>query len=233
MDRTRVSAACCCLLLWGGFACAQDGVYRLNSEGADIRILVYRAGPLARLGHSHVISVGELTGSVTVQPDIEQSTFEMAIPVDGLVVDDPLLRSEEGEEFTSEPSEDDIAGTRSNMLGEQVLNAAQFPVVSVRGTGPIGDGAQTTVTLAVEILGRVIERSFPITLAFTADRERLTATGAVRITHADLGMTPFTAVAGALRVAEEIDLKYHINAERVSASVADSRAASDIARRSD
>jgi hypothetical protein len=96
-------------------------MYQVDAEGSDIRMLLHRAGALFRLGHSHVISVGQIDGTVYVHPDLEQSSFELEIPVQGLVVDDPLLRPEEGDEFSTEPSERDIVRTRSNMLGNQAL----------------------------------------------------------------------------------------------------------------
>ncbi len=211
-----VSLPAVALVLAGSIAWAQDDgraestIYRVDAEGSDIRLLVHRAGALSRLGHSHVISVGQIAGTVYVHPDLEQSSFELEIPVRGLVVDDPRLRREEGDEFSTEPSERDIAGTRANMLGERVLNAEQYPLIRLTGTGPTGDGPEFVLDVSIELLGRVVELSIPTTLRL--DGESLEATGAIRLSHGDLGMRPFSAMAGALRVADEMDLKYRIRA---------------------
>lgn len=211
-----VSLPAVALVLAGSIAWAQDDgraestIYRVDAEGSDIRLLVHRAGALSRLGHSHVISVGRIAGTVYVHPDLEQSSFELEIPVRGLVVDDPRLRREEGDEFSTEPSERDIAGTRANMLGERVLNAEQYPLIRLTGTGPTGDGPEFVLDVSIELLGRVVELSIPTTLRL--DGESLEATGAIRLSHGDLGMRPFSAMAGALRVADEMDLKYRIRA---------------------
>src|SRR5690606_31392876 len=95
-----------------------------------------------RFGHNHVVSVGDLTGQVLLHPQIEQSQFEMEIPVDRLVVDDPELRAREGEEFSSAPSADDVAGTRRNMLSDAVLDAEQYPLLRITGTGPFVEGGE-------------------------------------------------------------------------------------------
>ncbi len=204
------------LVLAGSIAWAQDDsragytIYRVDAEGSDIRLLVHRAGALSRLGHSHVISVGQIAGTVTVHPDLEQSSFELEIPVRGLIVDDPRPRREEGDEFSTEPSERDMAGTRANMLGERVLNAERYPLITLTGTGPTGDGPESVLNLSIELLGRVVELSVPTTLRLDADS--LEATGTFRLSHGDLGMRPFSAMVGALRVADEMNLKYRVRA---------------------
>jgi hypothetical protein len=191
-------------------------MYQVDAEGSDIRLLIYRAGALSSLGHSHVISVGQITGTVYVRPDLEQSSFELEIPVQGLVVDDPLLRPEEGDDFFTEPSERQIARTRSNMLGKRVLNAKEYPIVKLTGIGPSGVGPEYVLRLSIELLGRVIELSVPTTLQL--DRDILEATGAFRLSHDDLGMRPFKAMMGALRVADDIDIKYRVRAQLTQAA---------------
>ena len=85
---------------WGqGDVSTDPSVYQVDAENSDIRILVHRAGALSWLGHSHVISVGQLDGRIYVHPEPKQSRFELIIPVQGLIVDDPLLRREEGDEL--------------------------------------------------------------------------------------------------------------------------------------
>ena len=198
---------------WGqGNVSADPGVYQVDAESSDIRILIHRAGALSWLGHSHVISVGQLDGTIYVHPDFAQSRFELVIPVQGLVVDNPLLRREEGDEFSSELSEHDVARTRSNMLGKRVLNAEQYPIVKLTGTGNWGDGAEFILKLSIELLGNAVDLQAPATLLL--DGDVLQVTGTLRLSHSDLGMRPFTAMLGALRVGDEIDFKYHIRAQR-------------------
>ena len=189
---------------------SQRTMYQVDVEGSGIRLLIHRAGALSRLGHSHVISVGQMDGVIFVHPDLEQSSFELEIPVRGLIVDDPLLRREEGDEFSTEPSERDIALTRSNMLGKRVLNAEQYPIIKLTGTGLRGDGSELVLGLSIEFLGRVVEVSVPTTLQLSGDI--LEATGAFRLSHNDLGMRPFSAMMGTLRVADEMDFTYRVRA---------------------
>ena len=188
-------------------------VYEISAEDSDIRLLIYRAGAMARLGHNHVISVGELQGNVYVHSNLAESSMEFEIPVDQLIVDDSALRQEEGEEFASDPSESDINGTRDNMLGEQVLHAEQYPSIRVTSGGPIGEEEEATLSLSIYLLGRVVELSVPISLQITEDE--LAVSGEFRFSHEQLGMKPFSVMMGTLQVADEMDLKYRIRAQRV------------------
>ena len=216
-----VSLSSVALVLASSVAWGQDNgdsefsVYQIDAEGSDIRLLIYRAGILSRFGHSHVISVGQLDGTIYVHPDLEQSRFELEIPVHGLIVDDPLLRREEGDEFSTGPSKHAIARTRSNMLGKRVLNAKRYPIVKLTGKGPRGDAPEFVLELTIELLDRVVELRVPSTLRL--DGDVLEATGAFRLSHSDLGMRPFKAMLGALRVADEMDFKYRIRAQRIQA----------------
>ena len=190
-----------------------SNLYRLDVEKSDIRLLTYRAGVLSKLGHNHVISTDQLSGTIRMHSDFEQSEFELEIAVQELVVDDALRRGEEGEDFASEPSERDIDGTRRNMLGKRVLNAEKYPTIKVTGTGPKSNEEGATLDISIELLGRVVELSVPTTV--TLEGDVLEATGAFPLSHSELGLRPFSAMLGSLRVAKQMELKYRIRANQI------------------
>jgi len=188
-------------------------VYAVDSAASDIHWRVYKAGTFARFGHNHVVSVGEVSGEVMRQADSGAATFELTIPVTGLVVDDPQLRSRDGEGFASKPSEDDIAGTRENMLGDKVLDASNHPMLLVHGRLEAGALEEATLAVTVEILGRTIQVSVPCSI--TVEENVLMASGEFRLTHAELGMEPFSIMLGALAVAPELDFSFAVRATLV------------------
>lgn len=203
------------LLALGAAAVAQEAQeqrYVVDPATSEVYWLVSSAGAFARLGHNHVISVSEMTGTVNVVPgDLAASTFTLEIPVGALVVDDPQLRARLGERFTSVPSADDVAGTRRNMLSERVLNGEAFPVLRIEGGGPSAAGAEDTLPVKVHILGRTVDLTLPGTI--TLGEDYVEATGKFSLNHADLGMQPFSVMMGALQVAEQIDFSYRIRAK--------------------
>lgn len=196
-------------------AAAGDEIYRVDDEGSDVHWRIYSAGALARVGHNHVIAAGQLSGMATVADG--RASFEVEIPVDSLVVDDPELRARYGEAFSSKPSEDDIAGTKRNMLGERVLDAANHPLIRIVGSGPVEPGA-TMLDVTFEIRGHATRHTVPATVSVTDDA--IVAEGEFQLTHEQLGLEPFSVMLGALQVAEPIDFTYRLRAVRVTGAPA-------------
>jgi len=189
-------------------------VYRIDAERSDVHWLVHKAGALSNLGHSHVISVGELDGEIYLYDEPSQSRVEIAIPVAGLVVDDSDLRRRQGDDFASEPTDDDVADTRRNMLSEDVLDGERYPMLRVSGSNlSIGPDSVGTIDLTVQLLDRSINLSVPARVV--AEGEDLVASGAFSLTHAELGLRPFRAMLGALRVADRMDFVYRVHATRL------------------
>jgi polyisoprenoid-binding protein YceI len=188
----------------------QTRVYTVEPAETEIYWRIYRSGALARLGHNHVISMGELAGSVTLTGDLATASFELNFPVAGLVVDDPQLRSRFGEDFESVPSDSDKEGTKTNMLSDGLLNAVAFPDIRLEGTGVNGSLEAAQLPVTIHLLGREIPQVFPASIAL--DASSVTVSGEYRLTHEDLGLTPFTALGGAMAVGDEIDFSYRIHA---------------------
>jgi polyisoprenoid-binding protein YceI len=186
-------------------------VYRVDAPASEVLWRISKAGVMARFGHNHVISAEQFDGTVVVDPDdATRSRFDLEIPVAALVIDAPELRARFGEEFASVPSEADKEGTRNNMLGDGVLKAALFPIVRVRGGELAGVGDAQTLAIEIEILGGSFEFRVPSTVTFGDGT--LEASGDFALDHSDLGMTPFSALGGALQVGERIEFSYRIRA---------------------
>jgi len=188
-------------------------LYEIDADRSELYWRVYRAGTLARFGHNHVVSAGDMTGRVLLHPELELSRFEIEIPVERLVVDDPELRAREREHFTSEPSDEDIEGTRRNMLSDAVLDAERHPSVRITGTGPTVHAGEESLEVIVELLGRSIPLTIPTRVRTRG--ETLEAAGAFTLTHEQLGIEPFSALMGALKVGEPLDFSYRISARRI------------------
>ena len=202
-------------LLVGGVAPGQESGerYVVDPAQSDFHWLVYKAGAFSRFGHNNTIAVGDLSGNVRGDGgDLAKSQFDLQFAVGELVVDDPALRSTLGEDFSSVPKPDDIAGTKKNMLSDRVLDGEKYPQIRITGTGPVTSGATQELAVKVEMLGRVIDLKVPTNV--TIEGDELRATGEFELNHADLGMKPFSVMAGALQVGEKLSFTYDIRAQR-------------------
>ena len=185
-------------------------VYEIVPVESELDIFVYRAGRLQRFGHNHIVTSRDVAGFAFDAKDASRSHFDLWFPVDTLSVDEPELRAAEGDAFFSQPTENDIAGTRKNMLSEKMLNAAQFPYVTIGGRTTGGTPDAPTLDLTITVRG--IAHQVPATAKVERDGETLRATGEVRLSHAALGLEPFSVLGGALSVEDAFDVRYMITA---------------------
>ncbi len=192
---------------------APSGPYeRYNIVASHLEIHVFRDGPMATLGHNHLISSDALTGTIDLRDPASDTRFTLELPLASLVVDDPALRSTAGTEFAKEVPQADREGTRLNMLGPSVLDAARQP--GLRLTAERMDGGPTDFVAQVRVGLRGEERIISVPLSVQVDDGHMNVYANFRLYHADLGLTPFTVALGALRVRDEIEIDCRIDAER-------------------
>ena len=193
-------------------------VYRVDANRSELRILVYRAGPLARLGHNHVIVNRSIRGAVNLADAAGGSVFWLKVPVTGFVVDDAQARRDEGADFAGEIPDDAKAGTLRNMLSTAVLDADEFTEITVNGvaaavardSGIVATpgSAALVATVAITVAGHESTMDVPLTLS--SDSDHLTATGSLDLRQTNLGLTPYSLMLGALQVQDAMTLKFEI-----------------------
>jgi polyisoprenoid-binding protein YceI len=191
----------------------EASLYRIDSSTSEVHILVYRGGPLARLGHNHVMLSREVTGEVWLADAIERSAFTLHMPVETLIIDDPQARGSEGPDFPIEVPDDAKQGTRKNMLSAAVLDAAQYRTVELRSIAISGTRTAPQLTLAVTIKDQTREVNVPISVRY--EQNRLLATGEFAAKQTDFGIQPFSVGLGALQVVDELRIKFKVSATRV------------------
>ena len=188
--------------------------FRIDGDASWLRVLAFPDGPLRRFGHHHVISHNGITGTVVVAPDPLESTIELEFSVADFAVDDPDQRALEGEDFEAEVPQKDVDGTRANMLGERLLNAEQFPMIQIQSTAIDGAMPDVNIIATVSVIGIESTVAFPVSIELTDNS--FVANGQLDITHGELGLSPFTAMGGALSVGDLLVFKYEISGTRVT-----------------
>lgn len=184
------------------------GEYRIDSSGSELRLLVYRAGPLRNLGHNHVMVNRAVSGRVQIGAGLSASSFAMHIRADDFAVDDAQSRQEEGGDFSGEVPEDAKAGTRRNMLGSAVLNAAKFPEITLQSTALSGSLDALNANLEISAAGHTSRMSVPLILQ--GDAHHIIAAGSIEVRQSALGLVPYSLMHGALQVQDAMQLKFKI-----------------------
>ena len=181
-------------------------VFEVDQELSRVFIYVRRAGLMRRAGHDHVMASEHVSGHVVFAPEGHASA-ELSLPLADLVVDGPENR----ERFDLDPdvSESSIRGTRRNML-EKVLDTEAHPAVTVTAIAADIEADQVVLEVAIELQGASAVYNVPVELRI--DSGTLEVSGEFAVRHSDFGMRPFRAAAGLLRVADEIDIHFEIEA---------------------
>ena len=187
--------------------------FAADPSASALRLLVYRAGPLARFGHNHVIT-GPVSGEIRAGRNAAESGFRLDIPVASLAVDEPSARHEEGAEFAAEVSPQARRDTRANMLGAQVLDARRYPVIHIESVALAGPRWNPTVVARASLHGATRELRFPA--AVVEDGRRLTIIARFSIRQSDFGIAPFAVLGGGLRARNSIEIRIRIVARRAA-----------------
>jgi hypothetical protein len=209
--------------------------YDIVADESLLTIRVYRGGTLASAGHNHLIASHALTGTIYVPADVKRTSFEAHIPVAALTVDEAALRAQErSADFPPEVPDAAREGTRRNMLGEALLDSERNPQIVLRalrlesagepaastgneaGNEAGGEARAVLARVQTTVRGEVRTISMPVRYQFAAGA--LIASGEAPLRQSDLGLTPFSALLGALQVQDEMRVRF-----RIVARAADSR----------
>ncbi|MGH8250913.1 MAG: hypothetical protein ACREVI_09500 [Steroidobacteraceae bacterium] len=179
---------------------------------SHLEVWVYRDGPMAKAGHNHLISTDALRGEVELREPRTETGLALELPLEALVVDDPAARAAAGPEFAAPVPEKDRAGTRQNMLGSAVLDAAKQGLLRVTADSIEGGPGDYQARLRIALRGEERVIAVPLTVTFDGDVLRVKAD--FRLSHADLGLKPFSIALGALRVRDDIEIRCSLEARR-------------------
>lgn len=189
-------------------AAADGALWRIDGDESLLTIQVLRGGPLARLGHNHVIAARGMEGSVRLAAPLEKSSFVLRLPVAGFTVDEARLRATAGEDFAAAVPDSARAGTRSNMLGSALLDAEHYPDILLQSQSVRRNGQGCVATVRVSVRGMQRDITLPLTLQ--RDAHSLTVSGALELRQSELGLTPFAVMMGALQVQDAMHLQFRV-----------------------
>jgi hypothetical protein len=185
-------------------------VFEIDPERSVVTLRVHRAGPIARLGHNHVIRSGAESGQAWVAEAPEQSGFDVRVTVADMVVDSPAARQEAGPDFAAVVPDEARDGTRRNLLRPEVLDAERYPVIAVQAASLGGTWDQPVAQADVWLKGQT--RRIEVPLELQREAASLSARGSFRILQSDFGIVPFSVAGGAIQVADEVTIDFEIRA---------------------
>lgn len=199
---------------WPGYdyqasAPAGHSVFRLDPRKTLVEIVVRRDGPLARFGHDHVITVQDAEGFLQLDEQGRGSRADLRFRLDRLDIDSAEARARR--DLDTDPDASDIEGTRRNLM-EYVLEADRWPLATLQLSSFERQGDQDSALVAIEIRDTKYRTRQPFRLDQAGGR--VVVDGFFLLRQTELGIEPFSTLGGGLRVADAMEVHFHIEAGR-------------------
>lgn len=175
----------------------------VDAAASRVVIDVGKAGVLGFAGHAHEVIASSMRGQVRLDPaDWSRTSVWIELDTTAFRVTG-----------RGEPAAD-VPEVQRVMLGDRVLDVAKYPRILFRSSR-VSVAAATSPVKSVAIEGDLSLRGSTRPLSVQASVRvgadgRLTAEGAFRLRQSDFGMVPVTAAGGAVRVRDELDIRFVI-----------------------
>jgi polyisoprenoid-binding protein YceI len=186
--------------------------YKLDGKASEIVILVFRAPSLASgISHDHAIKAVDPKGEVTFDPAApEASKVSMTLATTTLSPDEPAMRKKY--KLEKELSENDRKTIGEHMSAEDMMDVKKYPTASFTSSKVTSDGDKLLLEGSFTIHGVTKPVKFPVKV--DAKDGTLTGDGVVKMKQSDFGVKPCSAMLGAIKCADEIELHMHIVAKQ-------------------
>ncbi len=168
------------------------GTYRLGPGHGTLSLRTKRTGAVARAGHDLLIHVTSWEATIEAGADPADTSIE-------LTVDGSSLRVREGTGGMQKLDDDDRANIEQT-IDDEILKHQTITFRSTR-VQPAAEGGGLTVQGDLTLLGA----TRPLTFDLVADGGALRAVAVVKQT--DWGIKPYSALFGALKVADEVEVE--------------------------
>jgi polyisoprenoid-binding protein YceI len=172
----------------------QPGTHAIGPENGTLSVRTGRTGKAAKAGHDLLIDVTAWQATIEVGEDPAQTSVL-------LDADATSLRVREGTGGMQALGDDDKASIRET-IGDEVLKGQPIEFRSA-AVEPATDGSRLSVQGALTLAGNTCAIAFELTIG--ADGE---LGGSTVVRQTDWGIAPYSALFGALKVADEVQVVF-------------------------
>ena len=171
----------------------KPGTYNLGPSDGTVQVKTGRQGLASKVGHDLTLDAANWKATLTVDDDPSQSEVNATIEPRSLAV----TAATGGAKPVSENDKKDIAKNIVGLLGNGSITFTSTSV-EVHDTSVKAVGDQS-----------IAGQSRPVTLDLTATSDgRLT--GSMTLVQSEFGIKPYTAMMGALKVKDEVEVNLDV-----------------------
>ncbi len=176
-----------------------SGTHSLGPQAGQITLNVYRDGVAAKLGHNLVLEATAWSGKAeVVADDPAASSVE-------LTVDPRSLEIIDAKGGIKPLGDKDRAEIKKN-INDKILMTSRNPKITFQSTEVAGAAPDIKVKGNLILAGK----SQPVTLDVRVDESLGRASGKTTIQQSSFGIKPFSAMMGALKIKDSVDIQFDI-----------------------
>ncbi len=176
-----------------------NGTHSLGPEAGKITLNVYRDGVAARMGHNLVLEATKWSGKAEVDAD------DPAASSVKLTIDPRSLEIVEASGGIKPLSDKDRADIKKN-INDKILLTLRNPEITFQSTEVSGTAPNIQVKGSLTLAGK----SRPLTLDVRVDESSGRASGKTTLQQSSFGIKPFSAMLGALKIKDTIDIQFDV-----------------------
>ena len=178
--------------------------YTVDPASTTVVLHVGKAGMFAFAAHEHEIAAPAVQGTITMDPaDVTQSTLTLTFDAAAMKVTGK-----------GEPPAD-VPEVQRVMLSDRVLDVQRFPTIvfQSRTTSLVQRSVdRITLRIAGDLTLHGVTRPLTVPVQVRLSPGHLSAEGKTIVRQTDFNIQPVTAGGGTVRVKDEVEIVFSINA---------------------
>lgn len=174
------------------------GTYSIGPDNGSVTVRTYREGMAAKVGHDLVMTVTRWSGTIDLDPDDPASSRISATFDPGSF---HVVSGSGGAKPLSDKDRKDILGN----IADKVLHIGRHREITFRSDSvDASDPSRIRVTGQLTITGT----TRPVTAELRVEQQdgSVRSTATIPIRQSDFGIKPFTALLGALKVRDDLEV---------------------------
>jgi hypothetical protein len=188
-------------------------LWRLDAEASQLRIVVFRGGAAARLGHHHIVQAARCEGWLWLpEQGLEGAQGRIDVPLAELQLDEPAWRQAAGGEFDERPLSAEDRSRHAAQPACACSRPTAHPKASLQLQALGGAAPWWLAEVGLSVGGGLA--SLRVALDVRQHGAALRTAGRLPLRHADLGLQPFSVLGGLLAVREELVLDFDLHWRR-------------------
>ena len=174
---------------------------------STITVWTYKDGLLAKMAHDLSIRATRLRADLT--RDGRRFSVDVAVPVRGLRVQGQV---KDGRILAL--GEKDHQKIEDNLASKDVLDAGRYPDVRFTGEGALPDAGAGPLRVEGRLTIHGNARPLTLDCELREVRDRWVVVGEARLSQTAFGVTPYSALFGALKVQDEVRVSWELAYQR-------------------